>query len=57
MIRLSNQQFDKVYDTLQLETKQIVDDKYPCNNGGWIHYRVLTEAHLGDIKILLSEKC
>lgn len=57
MIRLSNQQFDKVYDTLQSETKQMIDNKYPCSNGGWIHFRVLTKEHLEDIKILLSAKC
>lgn len=26
-------------------------------NGGWIRHRVLTKAHLEDIKILLREKC
>lgn len=57
MIRLSNQQFDNVYDALQSESKQIVDNKYPCSNGGWIHYRVLTKEHLEEIKILLSAKC
>lgn len=57
MLRLSNQQFDKVYGDLQSETKQIVDNKYPCSNGGWIHYRVATRENLEDIKILLSAKC
>lgn len=56
MVRLSNPQFHKVYNTLQLETKKIIDNKYPCGNGGWIHYRVLTEKHLEDIQILLSAK-
>lgn len=57
MIRLSNQQFDNVYDTLQSETKQQIDNKYPCGEGGWLHYRVLTKEHLEDIKCLLDEKC
>lgn len=57
MVRLSNQQFDNVYDTLQAETKEIVDNRYPCNNGGWIHYRVLTNEHLKDIQKLLIAKC
>lgn len=47
MIRLLNQQFDKIYNTVQSETRQIIDNKYPCSNGGWIHYRVLTKEHLG----------
>lgn len=57
MVRLSNPQFHKVYNTLQLETKKIIDNKYPCGNGGWIHYRVLTKEDLEDIQILLSAKC
>lgn len=56
MIRLSNQQFDKVYDELQEDTKQIIDNKYPCSDGGWIHYRILNEANLKDIEVLLSVK-
>lgn len=57
MVRMTNQQFDKVYDALQSETKQIVDNKYSCSHGGWIHYRILTTEHLADIKTLLSAKC
>lgn len=57
MTRLSNPQFDKVYETLQPETKLIIDNKYPCNDGGWIHYRVLTQEHLEDIQALLRAKC
>lgn len=57
MIRLSNQQFNKVYDTLNPETKQIIDNKYLCGDGGWIHYRVLTDDNLADIKILTNAKC
>lgn len=57
MIRLSNQQFGKVYDSLKPETKEIIDNKYLCGDGGWIHYRVLTEDNLEDIKILTDAKC
>lgn len=57
MIRLSDQQFAQVYDTLLQETRQMIDHKYPCGNGGWIHYRVLTEEHLEEMKRLLHAKC
>lgn len=36
--------------------KEFIDKKYPCGEGGWIHYRVLTEQNLEDIKKLLRIK-
>lgn len=57
MIRLSNQQFDKVYKTVQSETREMIDNKYPCGDGGWIHFRVLTKEQLEDIQTLLHAKC
>ena len=35
---------------------QYIDNKYPCGNGGWVHYRVLSEEDLDDAKLLLSAK-
>ena len=57
MLRLSNQQFDSVYDQLQAYTQNYIDNKYPCGEGGWIHYRVLNEEHFSDIMRLLAVKC
>ena len=57
MMRLSDKQYKNVYDQLHTYTQEYIDDKYPCGDGGWIHYRVLREEHLDDIKILLSAKC
>lgn len=57
MLRLSNQQFDAVYDRLQAYTQQYINNKYPCGEGGWIHYRVLDETHLEDVLRLLAAKC
>lgn len=56
MLRLTNIQFEKVYDSVTKDTKEYIDKKYPCGQGGWIHYRVLTEQHLSDVKKLLRLK-
>lgn len=57
MIRLSNKQFDSVYEDMQKYTQEYIDNKYPCSDGGWIHYRITNENHLMDIKKLLVVKC
>ncbi|MDE7281186.1 MAG: DUF3788 domain-containing protein [Ruminiclostridium sp.] len=57
MMRLSDKQYKSVYDKLREYTQKYIDDKYPCGDGGWIHYRVLGEEQLEDIKILLLMKC
>ncbi len=57
MMRLSNKQYESVYGQLQEYTKEYIDNKFPCSDGGWIHYRVLCEEHFRDIQKLLSVKC
>lgn len=57
MTRLSDNQYKTVYDRLQKYARENIDNKYPCGDGGWIHYRVSGEEHFDDIKILLSVKC
>ena len=57
MLRLSNQQFEEVYNLVQVDTQKIIDNKYPCSNGGWIHYRVVSKEDIKDIEIVLSTKC
>lgn len=57
MLRLTNEQYERVYDNVQPYTKELIDHKYPCSDGGWIHFRVLGEEHLKDALRLLSEKC
>ena len=34
MIRLSNAQFHLVYDQVEKETQECIDNKYPCGDGG-----------------------
>lgn len=57
MMRLSDQQYNTVYGELQKYAQEHIDNKYPCGDGGWIHYRVTCGEHLDDIKTLLSVKC
>lgn len=57
MLRLSDKQYMAVYSQLQKYTQEYIDNKYPCGDGGWIHYRVTCEEHLDDIKTLLAVKC
>lgn len=57
MIRLSSKQFESVYNQLHQYTKDYIDNKYPCGNGGWIQYRITCKEHLDDIQQLLSVKC
>lgn len=56
MMRLSDEQYQTVYDQLQKYTQESIDNKYPCGDGGWIHYRVTGGEHLDDIKALLALK-
>ena len=56
MMRLSDKQYRTVYDKVQRLTKECIDNKYPCGDGGWIHYRIICEENLDDAKQLLSAK-
>ena len=40
MLRMDNSQFAAAYDDLCEYARTLIDNKYPCNDGGWIHYRV-----------------
>ena len=57
MIRLSDKQFSSVYEKLDEYAKEYIDNKYPCNDGGWIHYRVTDEEQLANIRTLIATKC
>lgn len=56
MVKLSSKQFAYVYHDVEEYTKEYIDNKYPCSDGGWIHYRVCNEQHIDDIKKLLTAK-
>lgn len=57
MMRLSDRQYQTVYSQLQEYARDLIDNKYPCGNGGWIQYRVTGEEQFDDIKTLLAVKC
>lgn len=57
MVRLSNEQFLSLYDRMGEETRKCIDNKYPCGDGGWLHYRVTGETHFCDIQKMLEVKC
>lgn len=57
MLRMSDLQFALVYDQLGDYAKSYIENEYPCNDGGWIHYRVTDKAQLADAQTMLSLKC
>ena len=57
MMRLSDKQYKTIYIQLQKYTKEYIDNRYPCGDGGWIHYRITCKEHFDDIKTLLSVRC
>ena len=57
MVRLSDKQFESIYEELKPYAREYIDHKYPCGDGGWIHYRVTCEAHYDDIQRILAVKC
>ena len=56
MLRLSDKQYQAAYPGLLPYTQTIVDGRYPCGDGGWIHYRVSEPGHLMDIQRLITCK-
>ncbi len=57
MVRLTNVQFASLYEQVQSYTRDYIDQKFPCGDGGWIQYRVTCQVHLEDIQKILSVKC
>lgn len=57
MMRLSNKQYETIYEQLKKYTQEHIDNKYSCGDGGWIHYRVTCQQNFEDIKKLLAIKC
>jgi len=57
MLRLSNKQYASIYNKLNKYSQEVIDKKYPCSDGGWIHYRVGSQEQFEDIQKLLEIKC
>lgn len=57
MMRLSNKQFNSIYDKVRADTQEQINHKYPCGDGGWLHYRVTCKEQFDDAQTLLTVKC
>ncbi len=57
MVRLSDTAFEQIYDKLNQYSKELIDNKYPCGDGGWIQYRVTSREQLYEIQSILAAKC
>ncbi|MDP4152173.1 MAG: DUF3788 domain-containing protein [Bacillota bacterium] len=47
---------NKQLNSLLPKTKELWDNRYPCGEGGWIHYRVESDAELSDVQKLICIK-
>ncbi len=56
MVRLKDEQFFEVYPQLSPYAQGVIDRRYPCGDGGWIHYRVTTPEQARDIAAILKRK-
>ena len=54
--RISNAEIGTVYDKLSGYSQTICDNKYPCGDGGWLSYRVLSKGNLSDVLMILSAR-
>ena len=49
-------EFQSIFKKLRKDTQDLIDNKYPCGDVGWIHYRAISSDDLEDIKMLLAVK-
>ena len=56
MLRLTDAAFAEAYPKLGAHMQSIIDNKYPCGSGGWIHAEIMDDERLEDIKLLLTIK-
>ena len=54
MVRRTDKQFATVYDQVSKKAQEVIDHKYTCSNGGWIHFRVTDEASYDDITKIME---
>ena len=58
-IQLSGKNLEAVetsHEKLTEKGKELWKNRYPCGDGGWIHYRVLKKSGLDDIRIFVMIK-
>lgn len=56
MVRLSDRQFSAAYGQVHQAAQVCIDKRYPCGDGGWIHFRVTSKEEFDDIQKILSVK-
>lgn len=56
MLRLPNALLDAARDSVAESTRESIDNRYPCGEGGWVRCRVCSPAQLEDAKKLLVLK-
>jgi hypothetical protein len=52
-IQIGKNELTKLYNKLESlspKAKDMWEHRYPCGDGGWLHYRILNEKDLEDIK-------
>lgn len=52
------QLIDEMMSSLSFKARELWENRYPCGgNGGWVHYRVLSDEELSDIyKLIYARK-
>ena len=56
LIRMSNDAIDSIYNEMSEYAKVVMDNKYPCSNGGWLNYRVTGNEQLQDLMKIIETK-
>lgn len=50
------QGLQNAFSSLLPKTKELWENRYPCGDGGWVHYRVESDQELSDIFKLICIK-
>ena len=56
LIRIANKEMDTIYEGLNDYSKSLWNNKYSCNDGGWLNFRVLNGEQLDDLKKIILAK-
>lgn len=56
MIRLLNKNINQIKDNLDDYSKLQIENMYPCGQGGWLHYRVISDENMNDLKKIINVK-
>lgn len=56
LIRISNDEIKLIYNTLSDYSKAVLDNKYPCESGGWVNYHITSNKPLQDLMKIIETK-